>query len=86
MLQEAKQKFENEMIRMIENNQESDQKSSINFTKMIDNEELQSALKSCVHELEMYVKVAFGKHFRVKRFYFDLISAVKQNQMPEYLN
>jgi hypothetical protein len=52
MLQEAKQNFENEMIRLIENNQENNQKSAIDFTQMIDNEELQSALQSCVNELE----------------------------------
>ncbi|CAG2170120.1 unnamed protein product [Oppiella nova] len=53
MLSETKQNFENEMIRLIEANRESDDKNSINFTQMIDNEELQSALKSCVNELEL---------------------------------
>ncbi|CAG2107904.1 unnamed protein product [Medioppia subpectinata] len=47
MLSETKQNFENEMIRLIEANRENDEKNSINFTQMIDNEELQSALKSC---------------------------------------
>ncbi len=57
MLQEAKQNFENEMIKLIESNQENNQKSAIDFTKMIDNEELQSALQSCVNELEKQVSV-----------------------------
>ncbi len=57
MLQEAKQNFENEIIRLIENNQENNQKSAIDFTQMIDNEELQSALQSCVNELEKQVSV-----------------------------
>lgn len=53
MLSEAKQNFENEMIRLIETIRENDRKNSINFTQMIDNEELESALKSCVNELEL---------------------------------
>ena len=52
MLSEAKQNFENEMIRLIENNRQNSE-NRIDLTKMIDNEELESALKSCVNELEV---------------------------------
>ncbi|XP_054164795.1 centrosomal protein of 290 kDa-like [Oppia nitens] len=53
MLSEAKQNFENEMIGLIESQREGQQQSGINLVQMIDNEELQSALKSCVNELDL---------------------------------
>lgn len=52
MLSEAKQNFENEIIRLIENNRQNSE-NQIDSRQMIDNEELESALKSCVNELEV---------------------------------
>jgi len=51
MLQEVKQNFENEMIRLIESNQ-TDGRISDRLDEMIDNEELQNALQNCLAELE----------------------------------
>ena len=52
MLKEVKQNFENQVEKLIEKQREENCRKEVRFEQMIDNEELQSGLNTCLIELE----------------------------------